>query len=75
MQLNDSLQNGTEFEGSLDPTSCSFGRWVKQNLDSVQDDPTATSLVEQIDIPHTEMHTAAAEVLQVRQTDPKRAME
>ena len=73
-QLNSSLQNGTEFSGSLDPASCSLGQWFQQNLNSIQSDPELTALVQQVEKPHTERHATAEEILQLGQTNPDAAL-
>ena len=74
-QLSSSLQSGEEFSGSLDPTSCSFGKWVQQNISGDQADPQVVELVRQVETPHEEMHQAAADVLQTRERDPEAAIE
>lgn len=74
-QLSSSLQTGHEFNGSLDPTTCSFGQWVQQNLNSSPNDPQVAEMVRQIELPHDEMHRAAAQVLETRETDPEAAMD
>lgn len=73
IELGDALQSGTEFSGSLDPTTCSFGKWIQQNTDETQKDPTAAALVREIEGPHSEMHTTAEEVLEMYADDPETA--
>lgn len=74
-QLSSSLQTGGEFNGSLDPANCSFGQWVQQNIEDAQTNPQVAELVRQVEVPHDEMHNAAAQVLETRETDPEAAME
>lgn len=73
-QLSDSLLNGSEFSGHLDPTTCSFGQWVQHNMTDDQTDAEAMALVEQIEPAHNQMHTVAAEIVETSRTDPEAAM-
>ncbi len=72
-QLSSSLDNGTEFNGSLDPTSCSLGQWIQRNVNNTQNNSEVFELVKQVEEPHTEMHMAARDVLQIRETAPESA--
>ena len=73
-QLSNSLQTGAEFEGSLSPASCSLGQWIQENTSDIQDNPHIAELVHGVETPHTEMHAAAADVLQTGEADPEAAI-
>ncbi|MEG1390252.1 MAG: methyl-accepting chemotaxis protein [Angelakisella sp.] len=61
--LNSSVLTGAEFQGSLDPTACSFGKWLIANDPSTIDDEAVQAELNNIIDPHTQIHLAAKELL------------
>ncbi len=70
--LSNALYAGTEFTGSIDPTSCVLGQWVYgdkiENADIL-------ALRDQIEPLHKELHESASYVLDLLKTDPEAAKE
>lgn len=70
--LSNALYAGTEFTGSIDPTSCVLGQWVYgdkiENADIL-------ALRDQIEPLHKELHESASYVLDLLKTDPEAARE
>ncbi|MCI8581758.1 MAG: hypothetical protein HFH13_01260 [Dorea sp.] len=70
--LSNALYAGTEFTGSIDPTSCILGQWVYgdkiENADIL-------ALRDQIEPLHKELHESASYVLDLLKTDPEAARE
>ena len=65
--ITESVLNGKEFKGSLDPKTCALGRWFAS--DQVQNihDPELLSLIEKILVPHEFIHSDARDVLGIVQ--------
>lgn len=72
-QLNDHLQNGKEFTGSLDPETCSFGKWASELSPEFKEDAVIAQALANIDAPHTLIHNKAADIVALNKTDPKAA--
>lgn len=68
------LQTGSQFKGSLDASTCSFGQWVAKHVDDTVS-PKIASLTQQISQPHNQIHTLAEELINLRKTDPERAIQ
>lgn len=71
--LSNALYAGTEFKGSLDPTSCILGQWVYG--DDKIEDAEVLALRDKIEPLHKELHESAAYVLGLLETDPEAAKE
>lgn len=71
--LSNALYAGTEFKGSLDPTSCILGQWVYG--DDKIEDAEVLALRDKIEPLHKELHESASYVLGLLETDPEAAKE
>lgn len=69
--LSNALYAGTEFTGSIDPTSCVLGQWVYGD-DEIKD-AEVLALRDQIEPLHKELHESATYVLELLKTDPEAA--
>ena len=71
--LNISINSGTEFKGSLDPTTCSFGVWLNsQDVNSIQNENIKKSLDTIIPL-HESIHKGADSILSVSKIDKEKA--
>ena len=70
--LSNALYAGTEFTGSIDPTSCVLGQWVYGDKIEHAD---ILALRDQIEPLHKELHESASYVLDLLKTDPEAARE
>ncbi len=59
--LSNALYAGTEFTGSMDPTTCELGKWLYSDIET--DDQTVMSLRAQIEPLHKELHQSASTAL------------
>ena len=64
LKLTNSLHTGKQFEGNLDPNTCSFGTWLAQNETSITDSEIVTR-IKQIKNVHSEIHAFASDVNQL----------
>ena len=71
--FNQSILNGTEFEGSLDYNTCLLGQWMAAVNDSDLTDSTIRNTLTAIQDPHQEMHTLASDILELAKTDSSAA--
>lgn len=69
--LGDALYAGTEFTGSMDPTTCVLGKWIYGEAGT--EDATILSLREQLKPLHETIHGSASEALALLKEDPKKA--
>lgn len=69
--LSNALYAGTEFTGSMDPTTCVLGQWLYGEAGT--EDQTVLGLREQLEPLHKELHESAAYVLELLETDPAQA--
>ncbi len=69
--LSNALYAGTEFTGSMDPTTCVLGQWLYG--DAGMDDATVNSLRGQLEPLHKALHESAEYVLDVYASDPATA--
>lgn len=69
--LSNALYAGTEFTGSIDPTTCVLGQWLygEANTDSQE----ILSLRSQMEPLHKSLHESATYVLDMLKTDPEQA--
>lgn len=74
-KLSDSLQTGKDFSGSLDPASCSFGRWQAGVSDTDLQNPSIRQALDSAIAPHEMIHTLAGELLDLSKTDREAAYE
>ena len=59
--LSNALYAGTQFTGSMDPTTCELGKWLYSDIET--DDQTVMSLRAQIEPLHKELHQSASTAL------------
>lgn len=71
----ESIQNGTDFKGSLDPTTCLLGKWMSGLHEKDLEDPMISNTLTVIKEPHQNMHERAAEILALAATDKEAANE
>ena len=69
--LSNALYAGSEFTGSMDPTTCVLGQWLYGNTD--MDDATIDQLRAQMEPLHKELHQSAEYVLGLLKTNPAQA--
>nr|WP_325258319.1 methyl-accepting chemotaxis protein [uncultured Oscillibacter sp.] len=71
--LSNALYAGSEFTGSIDPTSCTLGQWLYGDPET--DDPTVLALRSQMEPLHKEIHESATYVLDLLKTSPSQAQD
>lgn len=71
--LSNALYAGTEFTGSIDPTSCVLGQWIYGDED--RDNAEVMALREQLEPLHKELHESASYVLEMYKTDQRGAQD
>lgn len=69
MGLGDTILEGKEFTGSLDPTTCSLGKWIATVTPEDLKDPTILAAVEKLKGPHNDIHTEAQRLIDSSKTD------
>lgn len=72
--LINSLETGSDFTGSLDPETCSFGQWlIKYEADGASDE--VMQMAQQMTQTHAEIHNLAKDLLNMSETDPEGAVD
>lgn len=69
--LSNALYAGTEFTGSIDPTTCVLGQWLYGEAGT--EDKEITDLRAQLEPLHKELHESATYVLELLNTNPEQA--
>ena len=69
--LSNALYAGTEFTGSIDPTTCVLGQWLYGEAGT--EDQEITNLRNQLEPLHKELHESATYVLDLLKTNPQQA--
>lgn len=69
--LSNALYAGTEFTGSIDPTTCVLGQWLYG--DAGTDDATVQNLRSQLEPLHKALHESATYVLDLAKENPAEA--
>ena len=69
--LSNALYAGTEFTGSIDPSTCVLGQWLYGEAGT--DDQDILALRSQLEPLHKELHESATYVLDLLKTDPQAA--
>lgn len=69
--LSNALYAGTEFTGSIDPTTCVLGQWLYGEAGT--EDQEITNLRNQLEPLHKELHESATYVLELLKTNPEQA--
>ncbi len=69
--LSNALYAGSEFTGSIDPTTCVLGQWLYGEAGT--DDQQVLALRAQLEPLHKELHGSATQVLETLKTDPAAA--
>lgn len=68
-QLSNAINTGENFDGSLDPATCSLGKWLNESeADLNQDDAIKNALLS-INEPHRQLHEAAKAALDRSKSD------
>ena len=63
--LYEAVMTGTEFTGSLDPTTCAFGKWYQSEAVKGVTDPQILEMLSQVVEPHGFFHREAKGVVQL----------
>lgn len=71
--LISSLEKGTSFSGSLDPETCSFGKWLNNYLENGSSEEIR-SMAQQVTQSHSEIHSLAEELIELSATDQQAAV-
>jgi len=61
--LTETVLYGTEFSGSLDPTTCALGKWVHSDIANNISDPGMLRLLDSLHDPHEAIHIDARNVV------------
>lgn len=69
--LSSALYAGTEFTGSMDPTTCVLGKWLYGDLGT--DDEAILQLHDKIEPLHKTLHASATEALDLLKESPRQA--
>lgn len=69
--LSNALYAGTEFTGSIDPTTCVLGQWLYGEAGT--EDQEITNLRNQLEPLHKQLHESATYVLELLNTNPEQA--
>lgn len=67
--LSSSIQTGQPFTGSLDPATCSLGKWVGSIESHELLDSQVKTTLDRIIAPHNEIHERAKSILEIQKTD------
>ncbi len=68
-QLSDSISSQVKFEGALDPTACSLGKWLAEYAEAAKEDPQIQSAITALNEPHRLIHSKASELIELSKTD------
>jgi len=63
--LTESVLNGKEFTGSLDPNTCALGKWFEEEHTKDISDTELLDLVSSVRTPHVFIHTEAKQLLSI----------
>ena len=69
--LSSALYSGTEFTGSIDPTTCVLGKWLYGEAGTT--DETILNLRNELEPLHKTLHESASYVLELSEEDPEEA--
>ena len=69
--LSNALYAGSEFTGSIDPTTCVLGQWIYGDAET--DDAAVLALRAELEPLHKEIHQSATQVLETLKTSPAQA--
>lgn len=72
--LINSLETGSDFTGSLDPETCSFGQWLS-NYETNGTSDQVMQMAQQMTQTHAEIHNLAKDLINMSETDPEGAVE
>lgn len=72
-QLSDAISTGSDFKGSLDPNSCSLGKWLNDPKNRILEDSEIQSSLRDITEPHNKIHGAASSIAELAKTDREEA--
>lgn len=74
-QLSDSITTGGDFEGSLDSNTCALGKWISSASKEMKQYPEIKNALDKIDSPHEEIHSQAANLVELSKTNKEEAYE
>jgi methyl-accepting chemotaxis protein len=73
-ELTEAVMSDRNFQGSLNPESCSFGEWLTSYNSDMLDDPEFLHLLSKIKEPHKQIHYEAANIVRLMESgDPEGA--
>ncbi|MDX9872650.1 MAG: methyl-accepting chemotaxis protein [Clostridia bacterium] len=72
-QLKDHLEKGTEFTGSLDSSTCSFGKWMSTLDESLKNEEVIAGAIANIVPPHDLIHSEAGKIIELNKTNKAEA--
>ena len=68
-EFNESIQNASTFQGSLDHTTCLLGQWSASVNKKDLADPVIAKALQDIQTPHQQLHAAAGDILDLSKRD------
>jgi len=68
-EFNESIQNASTFQGSLDHTTCLLGQWSASVNKKDLADPVIAKALQDIQTPHQQLHAAAGDILDLSKHD------
>lgn len=69
MELGEAIQSKKQFTGSLDPAACGLGKWMAAVPAEDLSDSAITGAINQLKIPHDEIHSRAKALIDLSKTD------
>lgn len=72
--LDVSLQTGQPFSGSLDPKTCTLGKWISSAAPHEVGDVQIDAALQDIKVPHEELHMSAMQLVERSKTDKNAAL-
>lgn len=74
IQLEESIQLGVPFKGSLDPTTCGLGKWMA-TIDKATVEPEILEAINRLEEPHRRIHLEAPELVELAKTNQAEAFQ
>ena len=71
--LSDTINEGVEFKGSLDPTTCGLGKWLASVSEEDKKDPAIAKAIADLQAPHEHIHKSASALIELSKTNPTAA--
>lgn len=67
--LSEAITTGEAFTGSLNPNTCTLGKWIEESEEEFVSDPVMYQALESIVGPHQDIHLTASELLEMSKAD------